>query len=156
MTRTEGCRRVLVRPRLKRGNHPDDDDYSQTVTARVMQNNGSRWWIEVDAASNFEIDNSWSKVSRNVKISQESSPETCTCDLDLTCRYARLTSTPVRWGLRSGVPANCNGVSYDILSFLIPNPQHTVSLYTFIYQESAWSGRSGLSFRKYPETIELI
>jgi len=50
----------------------------------------------------------------------------------------------------------CNGVSCDIVSFLIPNPQHTVSLYTFIYQESAWSGRSGLSLRKYPETIELI
>ena len=39
--------------------------------------------------------------------------------------------------------ATCNGVSYDIVSFLIPNPQHTVWLYTFIYQESAWSGRSG-------------
>ena len=51
---------------------------------------------------------------------------------------------------------SCDGVSYDIVSFQIPNPQHTVSLYTFIYQESAWSGRSGLSFRKYPETIELI
>jgi hypothetical protein len=38
----------------------------------------------------------------------------------------------------------CNGVSYHIVSFVIPNPQHTVSLYTFIYQESAWSGRSGL------------
>ena len=52
--------------------------------------------------------------------------------------------------------AICNDVSYDIVSFLIPNPQHTVSLYTFIYQESAWSGRSGLSLRKHPETIELI
>jgi hypothetical protein len=39
--------------------------------------------------------------------------------------------------------ATCNVVSYDIVSFLIPNPQHTVSLYTFIYQESEWSGRSG-------------
>jgi hypothetical protein len=38
---------------------------------------------------------------------------------------------------------------------LSPIPQHTVSLYTFIYQESAWSGRSGLSLREYPETIEL-
>ncbi len=35
-------------------------------------------------------------------------------------------------------------IFYHIVSFLIPNPQHTVSLYTFIYQESAWSGRSGL------------
>ncbi len=50
----------------------------------------------------------------------------------------------------------CNGGSYDIVSFLIPNPKHTVSLYTFIYQESSWSGRSGLSFRKYPETFEPI
>jgi hypothetical protein len=47
----------------------------------------------------------------------------------------------------------CCDVSYHIVSFLIPNPQHTVSLYTFIYQESAWSGRSGLSLREYPETI---
>jgi hypothetical protein len=36
-----------------------------------------------------------------------------------------------------------DGVFYRIVSFLIPNPQHTVSLYTFIYQESVWSGRSG-------------
>jgi hypothetical protein len=33
-------------------------------------------------------------------------------------------------------PYNCDGVSYDVVSFLIPNPQHTVSLYTFVYQES--------------------
>ena len=34
------------------------------------------------------------------------SHETCTCDLDLTCRYPGLTRTPVRSGLRSGVPGN--------------------------------------------------
>jgi hypothetical protein len=44
-------------------------------------------------------------------------------------------------------------IFYDIVSFLIPNPQHTVSLYTFIYQESVWSGRSGLSLREYPEIL---
>jgi hypothetical protein len=48
---------------------------------------------------------------------------------------------------------DCNGVFYHVVSFLIPNPQHTVSLYTFTYQESAWSGRSGLSLREYPEII---
>jgi hypothetical protein len=32
----------------------------------------------------------------------------------------------------------CDDVFYRIVSFLIPNPQHTLSLYTFIYQESTW------------------
>jgi hypothetical protein len=34
-----------------------------------------------------------------------------------------------------------NGVSYDIVPFLIPNPQRTVSLYTFVFRiTAAWSG----------------
>ncbi len=47
----------------------------------------------------------------------------------------------------------CDGVFYRIVSFLIPNPQHTVSLYTFIYQESAWSGRSGLAISRTQRNI---
>jgi hypothetical protein len=42
---------------------------------------------------------------------------------------------------------------YDIVSFLIPNPQHTVSLYTFTYQESSWSGRSGLTISRTQRNI---
>ena len=34
-----------------------------------------------------------------------------------------------------------SGVCYDHVSFLIPNPQHTVSLYTFAFRiNAAWSG----------------
>jgi hypothetical protein len=72
-------------------------------------------------------------VSCNLsKIPQESSPETCTCDLDLTCRYARFTSTPVRSGLRSGVPGNRrsrpglrSGGSRDL--DLRPGPDRSIS-----------------------------
>jgi hypothetical protein len=53
-------------------------------------------------------------------------------DMDLVCAHF--------FNLSSGL---CDGVFYRIVSFLIPNPQHAVSLYTFIHQESAWSGRSG-------------
>jgi len=48
----------------------------------------------------------------------------------------------------------CDGVSYDIVSFLNPNPQHTVSLYTFIYQESALS--SGPFTQKQTVTQKLV
>jgi hypothetical protein len=64
---------------------------------------------------------------------------------------------PALWRTLKTLPSlPCNDVFYDIVSFLTPNPQHTGSLYTFIYQESSWSGRSGLSLREYPETTELI
>ncbi len=54
---------------------------------------------------------------------------------------------PVLRRTRKTLPSlSCNEVAYHIVSFLIPNPKHTVSLYTFIYQESSWLGRSGLVY----------
>ncbi len=57
--------------------------------------------------------------------------------------FSTLTKTihPLTKTSPSSLP--CDNVFYRIVSFLIPNPQLAVSLYTFIYQESAWSGRSG-------------
>ncbi len=55
--------------------------------------------------------------------------------------------------IRTGSSGNCEDVFYHIVSFLIPNPQHTVSLHTFIYQESAWSGRSGLAISRTQRNI---
>jgi hypothetical protein len=58
----------------------------------------------------------------------------CTCGL---CCYMLCVYYMLYVCYMSSSEPSCDDVFYRIVSFLIPNPQHTVSLYTFIYQESS-------------------
>jgi hypothetical protein len=69
--------------------------------------------------------NCWLRRQRGPEPVCEETEGQLTSDVPVTCSADRMS-------LEARVEDMCNGVSYDIVSFLIPNPQHTV-IVVYVY-----------------------